>query len=87
MGYFAGKRILITGAGSGLGRRMALGMAREGGIIIAWDLSDQGVLTLLRELKLATGRDHFGFVCDVADADQVYEKATEVGKGPEIPRS
>jgi 2-polyprenyl-3-methyl-5-hydroxy-6-metoxy-1,4-benzoquinol methylase len=38
MSYFAGKRILITGAGSGLGRRMALSMAREGGTIIGWDV-------------------------------------------------
>jgi all-trans-retinol dehydrogenase (NAD+) len=78
VGYFAGKRILITGVGSGLGRRMALGMAREGGHVIGWDISADGVKRVLAELKRASGRDHHGFVCDVAHAQDVYRVAGQV---------
>lgn len=78
MSYFAGKRILITGAGSGLGRRMALSMGREGATIIGWDISDQALDSVMAELKLATGRDHHGFVCDVSSSDSVYRTAEQV---------
>jgi len=75
---FDGKRILITGIGSGLGRRMALSMAREGGRIIGWDIRQEGLDNVLAELKLASGREHLGFQCDVGDSRQVYETAREV---------
>ncbi len=84
MGYFSGKRILITGAGSGLGRRMALGMAREGGFIIAWDIDAHALEKILAELKLASGRDHLGMACDVSDSQAVGQAAetvkTEAGR-------
>ena len=78
MSYFAGKRILITGAGSGLGRRMALRMAREGGRIIAWDISAEALEKVLAELKMASGGVHLGMVCDVSDSKTVYRKAEAV---------
>jgi len=38
----AGKVVLITGAGSGIGRAMALLFAREGAHIVAGDISADG---------------------------------------------
>jgi len=78
MSYFKDKRILITGFGSGLGRRMALAMAREGAVIIGWDISETAIDNVLAELKLASGREHFGFVCDVSKSTAVYETAEQV---------
>ncbi len=78
MGYFSGKRILITGVGSGLGRGMALSMARKGGRIIGWDYDRQALDKALFELKLAGGREARGFVCDVSDHDAVAAAAEEV---------
>jgi all-trans-retinol dehydrogenase (NAD+) len=78
MSYFKDKRILITGAGSGLGRRMALEMARQGGLIIAWEIDAGALAKVLAELKLASGRDHHGFVCDVSSSEAVYRTAAEV---------
>jgi all-trans-retinol dehydrogenase (NAD+) len=75
MGYFKDKNILITGAGSGLGRRMALSMAREGGHLIVWDINASSVENVLKELKLASGKDHLGSTCDVSDSEQVYAAA------------
>ncbi len=37
-----GQKILITGAGSGLGRLMALDFAERGAEIIAWDINTAG---------------------------------------------
>lgn len=85
MSYFAGKRILITGAGSGLGRRMALSMAREEGIIIGWDINTSALEKLLAELKLASGREHHGFVCDVSSSEAVYRTASQVKNEPGPP--
>lgn len=78
MTYFTGKHIVITGAASGIGRLMALSMAREGGTIIGWDVDSNGLAKLQKELKLASGREHFGFLCDVSDSQAVYEAAEQV---------
>jgi 3-oxoacyl-[acyl-carrier protein] reductase len=40
--YFAGKTIIITGAGSGIGRATALIFAREGANVICADLNEKG---------------------------------------------
>ncbi|WP_461171121.1 SDR family NAD(P)-dependent oxidoreductase [Arthrobacter sp. Z1-15] len=40
-GRFAGKTIIVTGAGSGIGRATASRIAREGGRVIAVDISQQ----------------------------------------------
>ena len=66
-------RVLITGAASGLGRRMARGVAERGGHPILWDLDGNGLETLQREI----GGD--SFVCDVSDREAVYRLAKEVG--------
>ncbi len=41
--YFSGKTILITGAGSGIGRATALIFAREGANVVAADINEKGV--------------------------------------------
>jgi 3-oxoacyl-[acyl-carrier protein] reductase len=40
--YFSGKTIIITGAGSGIGRATALIFAREGANVVCADISDKG---------------------------------------------
>src|SRR6266849_8022076 len=40
--YFAGKTIIITGAGSGIGRATALIFAREGANVVCADLNEDG---------------------------------------------
>jgi NAD(P)-dependent dehydrogenase (short-subunit alcohol dehydrogenase family) len=38
-GRFQGKTAIVTGAGSGVGRAMALGLANEGASVVIADLS------------------------------------------------
>jgi all-trans-retinol dehydrogenase (NAD+) len=78
MSQIEGKTILITGAASGIGRLMALNMARLGGRIVAWDINAANLDKLAGELKLASSRPHATYVCDVSNRAQVYEMAAKV---------
>ncbi|MCP4748071.1 MAG: SDR family oxidoreductase [Desulfobacteraceae bacterium] len=80
MAYFKDKKILITGAASGLGRQMALIMAGEGGKLILWDIDCSGLDRLLTKMERVTGRVHSAFVCDVSKKEQIYKIADEVKK-------
>ena len=63
-------RIMITGAGSGLGREIALRWAREGWQLALSDVSESGLQDTLRLVREAGGE---GFVqrCDVRDYSQL----------------
>lgn len=55
-GRLQGKVALITGAGSGIGRAMALLFAREGARIVAGDLNPQGNAETLRLIEAEGGK-------------------------------
>lgn len=66
-----GKRIFITGGGSGLGRALALRYAQAGWKVCIGDLNEQGGEAVLAELK-ALGSDAFFLRCDVTkEADVI----------------
>jgi NAD(P)-dependent dehydrogenase (short-subunit alcohol dehydrogenase family) len=48
-GRFAGKTVIVTGAGSGIGQATALRVAREGGRVIAADISKERLDALVQE--------------------------------------
>ena len=52
-GRFAGKTVIVTGAGSGIGRATASRVAREGGRVIAVDISEERLNELKAELPEA----------------------------------
>lgn len=70
VGRLAGKKILVTAAGQGIGRAAAEAMTREGAHVIATDLRDD----LLAEIGAAERRQ-----LDVTDRDAVLRIAGEVG--------
>ncbi|WP_342650872.1 SDR family oxidoreductase [Pseudomonas sp. REB1044] len=63
-------RIMITGAGSGLGREIALRWAREGWRMALADVNEIGLRETLEQVRAAGGE---GFVqrCDVRDYSQL----------------
>lgn len=76
----AGNRILITGAGSGIGRLMALDAAARGAAeAIIWDLSDELGDAVRAEVEAAGTRAR-SFTLNVGDADQVAAMAEQTGQ-------
>lgn len=66
--------VLITGAASGIGRRMALLAADRGARVVGWDIDGSGLADLARERP---GRIE-PFVVDITDATAVRRVAAEV---------
>lgn len=77
MSQIAGSIVLITGGGSGIGRRMALQFAARGARLVLWDIDKKRLDAVVKELK-SGGTDAHGFVCDVSDRAKVYEVADRV---------
>lgn len=53
VGRFTGKTVIVTGAGSGIGRATASRVAREGGRVVAVDISSERLTDLVAELPEA----------------------------------
>lgn len=66
-----GKVVLITGAGQGIGRAIALRLARDGADIALVDVKDENLKAVAAEVK-AMGRKATTFVADVTKREQVY---------------
>jgi NAD(P)-dependent dehydrogenase (short-subunit alcohol dehydrogenase family) len=55
-GRIEGRVAVITGAGSGIGRAMAIRFAAEGAAVVANDIAEPGLDSLARELRAAGAR-------------------------------
>jgi len=69
---------LITGGASGLGRLLALGLARSGVKVTVWDRDTRALEAVVREAA-AEGHPLVGAVCDLSDRHQVAARAAEAG--------
>ncbi len=64
---YSNRVVLITGAGSGIGRELALQFADLGAVIAAVDMRPEGLATL-EALLLAKGKPHAAVAANVVDA-------------------
>ncbi|MGE0220633.1 acetoin reductase [Mycolicibacterium sp.] len=70
-GQLAGRVALVTGAGRGIGRGIALRLARDGADIALVDLHPDGIAAVADEIT-EIGSKATTFVADVSDRDQVF---------------
>jgi NAD(P)-dependent dehydrogenase (short-subunit alcohol dehydrogenase family) len=67
---FVDRGVLVTGAASGIGEKVAQAMAREGAVVAVADRNADGAGRVAEALRRAGGRAH-AFTIDVADAEAV----------------
>jgi len=80
---FRGKVVIVTGAGSGIGRATALAFAREGAAVGVADRSQPKADIVAAEVAAAGGRT-LALACDVSQASdcEAAVRATEAALGP-----
>ncbi|MGW0172455.1 SDR family NAD(P)-dependent oxidoreductase [Rhodococcus sp. NPDC003322] len=77
MSEFAGKVVVITGAGSGIGRALALNLARQGAKLALSDQNSVGLAETVRDAK-ALGAEVRSDHLDVTQREAVLEYADAV---------
>jgi all-trans-retinol dehydrogenase (NAD+) len=78
MSKFEGKRVLVTGGGSGIGKIMACEAARRGAEVFIWDISGERADDVARIITEHGGQGH-AYEVDVTSDATVAEVAAEVG--------
>ena len=73
-----GKVVVVTGAGSGIGRALALDVARRGGILAVSDWDEVGLVETARLVRELTGQDPRADKVDVRDRAAVRDLAAAV---------
>ncbi len=78
MGDLRGRISLVTGAGHGIGKEIALALARNGAEVVVTDVSDE-IFEVGKEIE-SVGTKAFPIKCDVTDAKEtetIEEKVVE----------
>jgi NAD(P)-dependent dehydrogenase (short-subunit alcohol dehydrogenase family) len=70
MGRLDGKRAIVTGAASGIGRASALRFAEEGATVVVADVAEAGIAETAAQVAAAGGRAH-AVVADASDEPTV----------------
>ncbi|XP_030827596.1 epidermal retinol dehydrogenase 2-like [Camarhynchus parvulus] len=76
----SGEIVLITGAGSGIGRLLAVKFASLGATVVLWDINQEGLnCTVGLAKEKGAGRVH-SYVCDCSKRQEIYRVADQVKK-------
>ncbi|MFI9503954.1 SDR family oxidoreductase [Nocardia sp. NPDC052566] len=77
MTKFGGKRVLITGAASGLGRSTALAVAAKGASVVLTDIAEAGLGETADLVQAAGATVHLAQAADISDHDAVVDLAAK----------
>lgn len=73
----SGRVVLITGAGSGIGKLLATELAARGARLVLWDVDEAAAQLVAKEIE-AAGGTAAAYPCDVADRHAVQTAAAAV---------
>jgi NAD(P)-dependent dehydrogenase (short-subunit alcohol dehydrogenase family) len=76
--YFAGKRCLVTGAASGIGRATALRLAAQGAELYLTDRNPEGLELAAADARALGAQVPERRVLDIADYDDVAAFAADI---------
>lgn len=77
MRTFAGRVAVVTGGGGGIGRGIAVELARQGCRLALVDIDEDGIQATAREIA-SVGGTASSHVCDVSDSDAMRAMAEQV---------
>ena len=66
-----GKRAIVTGAGSGIGRAIALRLAEEGARVVISDVDEEAATSVVAEARSTANGEHLARTADVTDSSEV----------------
>ncbi|NXE49772.1 RDHE2 dehydrogenase, partial [Casuarius casuarius] len=75
-----GEVVLITGAGSGIGRLLSIKFARLGATLVLWDINQEGVKETSRLAKENGAVRVQSYICDCSKRQEVHRVADQVKK-------
>lgn len=78
MTQIGGRITLVTGGASGIGRLLALELARRGAVPVVWDVDEDRLSASLADLERVSSGRARGYRCDVRDRDDVAVAAKRV---------
>lgn len=76
---FSNQRVLVTGASSGIGRQLALGLAREGATVLLTGRNEERLAAVAEEVR-ALGAPAEVYPADLARPDQIVDLARRAGR-------
>ncbi|PFX18055.1 epidermal retinol dehydrogenase 2-like [Stylophora pistillata] len=72
-----GEIALVTGAASGIGRLIALGLAAKGCKLVIWDVNGDGLKVVAKEIEAAGGVVH-SYECNLRNRKEISEMSKKV---------
>ncbi|XP_029678789.1 short-chain dehydrogenase/reductase family 16C member 6-like [Formica exsecta] len=76
----ANEIVLITGAGHGIGKELAIGYASLGATVVCWDINEETNKRTMNEIKMMGKINIYAYQCNVADRKEVFKVAEKVRK-------
>lgn len=75
---FKGKSAIVTNAAYGIGRHLALALARDGARLLLTDVHPEGLRVLCERIRRSGGEAYAMCLSDPSDSERVLQQAREL---------